>query len=908
MISAILVKKHMASDVLPFSLHSRKLHYLCFCIILCFSAALLFSDDRVHAADNEQTNPKNNASVITASGHDLSVSFTYGFEKSSKYGRQMNIIAEVKNSGNDFSGTIGILSLPNQTSEQTLYEVPCIIAAGETKRIELTATVSSSNWPSLIIKDDKENTILQKSFRVIMTADQSIVFAGVLTDEPDDINYIGSTGLAKLFLLDETTLPSTEAGLDSLDVLLISNFNTDRLSKEQIEAILQWTKKGGMLVFGTGGTAAKTLSAFQGSLFNGTIGEPKNRTTLLGMSRSEFQAMKEELYQTINQSLDNDELDEKRQQEEAKEAAAETGSDNETAQQTSDVITSSENGNRISKDEIDSLTLKPMPKDMISMEFENFTPVLSEEDGFDLILKNNYGNGTVLAAAFELGMPGRYRTSMGTRLYHIIENNFSETKQSQLTENEYDDFYSLSNALGVNNISSYPHLKLYFFILLAYALFTGPILYFILKKLDKRHLLWGLMPASCLACTTIIYLIGGSSRITEPYIHYLSFLTLDQTEESPEIAQEVYFNVTAPYNKKYSITLPGVTDADIRSDASYGASYFYSDEQPKESSYYKTAIYKDGSNETTLIMNDYASFHAGCFYCTSQKESSSITGGFDTSLKLKKDFTATGTLTNHLGVDLHQAVYICNGQLYVLGSMKNGDTVSLKDCETFTCNSAESLETVPSASGKLPLEAIAGGYGWSSDNTPLERQLYFAYRYYLSSDSSLFSDNGRIIAATENGNVDFLEDTGLSVSGLQLLDIRLTPAKLNSASVESLEQSFVSVIAGNTDYPSYRYLPDEQIMTYYIREPETVDSLVYQKSGNAELISSSYNDYIFKGTVSAYNILTGEYDVIFTGGNATAWQDLTPYISAEGQLTLRYNTDPSNDYMYTIPSLYLLRK
>ncbi len=843
-------------------------------------------------------------STLTASDNNLSVSFSYGFQKASKYGRKMNVLAYVTNNGKDFSGTIGILTIPTSNSKEILYENPCTIASGETKKFELTATVAYSNWPSLLIKDEQEHIMLQKSFHVTMTTQTDIVFTGILTDEPEMMDYISSAGLAKVFFLDEQTLPSTIDGLDSLDILMISNFNTNRLSSDQITAILEWTKQGGMLVFGTGSTAAKTLSAFQETVFNGTIGDAKKRTTLLGMSHQEFLTIKEELYSSINQALDYDELTASEQEEKAEQTeTAEVTVENQEDTKDAEVNISIENSNRLSKKDIDALTLKKMPKDMISMDFENFTPVLSENDGFHLILKNNYGKGVILAAAFELGIAGRYRTSMGTQLYHIITDNFSETAQARLNDSEFEGNYTLSRALGVNNLSSYPHLQLYFFILLLYAILAGPILYFILKKLDSRHLLWILMPVSCFICTIIIYIAGSSTRITEPYIHYLNFTKMDSSAKEDTISQEVYFNIAAPYNKKYSVALPNVSNVEIRGDNDYGMSYSYTDE-PKESSYYKTAIYKN-NQDTTLIMNDYASFQAACFRCNHNqvKKDTYLPGTFDTDLKTNEDLTLTGTLTNQLGIDLYQTAYLCNGKLYILGAMENNTTVSIEDCESFPFLSYDNLE-FSNASGESTLEQLAGGNGWYSDSDPLVRQIYYAYQYYLTSDSSLYSSSGRIIAITQAMPVDFLTDTGLSTSGLSVLDISVSPASLGTMRVEPLDQSFVSVIEGEQDYPNYRYLFNTQTMSYQIKNPENVLSLIYEEDSE-----STSNSSTFHGTITGYNLLTGEYDILFTGGTAGKCENLSPYLTADGELTLRFHPDSTNgDSSEIIPILYLLRK
>lgn len=40
-----------------------------------------------------------------------------------------------------------------------------------------------------------------------------------------------------------STLPASELGLDQLDVLLITDFDSGKLSGQQIEAVWEWVRK-----------------------------------------------------------------------------------------------------------------------------------------------------------------------------------------------------------------------------------------------------------------------------------------------------------------------------------------------------------------------------------------------------------------------------------------------------------------------------------------------------------------------------------------------------------------------------------------------------------------------------------------------------------------------------------------
>ena len=81
------------------------------------------------------------------------------------------------------------------------------------------------------------------------------LFIGVVSDEPEKLSYLDQVGVNYSMLRTKTIdlavydLPDTELGLDQLDVLLITDFNTQALTQEQTDAILEWVHRGGILLF-----------------------------------------------------------------------------------------------------------------------------------------------------------------------------------------------------------------------------------------------------------------------------------------------------------------------------------------------------------------------------------------------------------------------------------------------------------------------------------------------------------------------------------------------------------------------------------------------------------------------------------------------------------------------------------
>jgi len=859
------------------------------------AAASAVSND---SADSDHSTTFNssvtiNSSTVSASGKQLSVSFRFGFDKCIKFGRNMHIYAVVTNNGSDFTGTIGVLE-EYDSSDYSLYETACVLAAGETKVIEFSAPSPQNNWPILLIKDENEKTELTKSFRVTMTDDNTVIFTGVLTEEPDSMSYLSTVGTSKYFFFDETNFPSLAEGLDSLDILFISNFNTSLLNQKQIDAILEWTKQGGSLFFGTGPTATKTISAFENSLFVGTVGDTERRSTKLGMSEEQFRVLKQELYLDVQTQLDVEAMQE--QHSEAVDFVEDTVETTEENIETSDP--------RLS--EIDAFQLQSMPKDMVALSLDNFTPLLSEKDGFALILKQNYENGIVLVASFELGMEEEYK-NMGIQLYRIAKNNFSSVKKEQLNTSTYSSFpYTLSSILNEKNGKGFPHLQVFFLLLAAYAILAGPILYFVLKKLDKRHFIWLFMPAAGLLCTAIIYVIGTPTRITEPFIQYLSSLSIDQTTENTAVDHTVYFSVTAPYNRKYSVPLSNVSNVEIVSDRYNGYTYYDNEPSSKDSAFYTTGIYHNGTNESTLIMNDYSAFRPAIFSCSTQENALSESSRFDTELALDKEYSVTGTFTNNLGFDLLQTIYLYNNSIYVLGPMKNGESKDISTCDVGFFNASYGEGFMEN--GENILYFIAGQPWEDSSENGINRRIYYAFDYFLSHLQEDTSEHGTILAVTEDTQLNFLNETGLNTNGIQVLNIQTTPPSMKHGKLISLDTAFSSVIQGVTNFQDNRWLySEDQVQTYQIKHLQKLKALVYSAFGNMEFNDASADSYYpaFHGTISAYNITTGDYDQIFLSGTEGTLETLSDYIDKDGTLTLKF-TPSSSDDNEIIPYLYLL--
>lgn len=214
------------------------------------------------------------------------ISLTYGYDNSVKYNRDAAFHVQVTSKDADFSGKVHLLtsayrqdvyygsgslmSLPFGHRAYALsydnYGVSKVLELepGQSKTVTFTLPMTGcSPFVKIQLIGADGQIQAEKDFSLSVRTSSGEFLAGVLTDDPTGMQYLdglrtsaySSVSLAAV-LLDETTLEDTRAGLDMLDLLLVQDFDTDRLRTEQKEAIKRWVRDGGVLVQGGGQKAA----------------------------------------------------------------------------------------------------------------------------------------------------------------------------------------------------------------------------------------------------------------------------------------------------------------------------------------------------------------------------------------------------------------------------------------------------------------------------------------------------------------------------------------------------------------------------------------------------------------------------------------------------------------------------
>lgn len=491
----------------------------------------------------------------------ISATVSLGYKGKSKYGKYIRADVVVENGGGDFAGKFRVQYV--SSDKEAMVQKSFAVASGESKKVQFALPyIESGSSIRVALCDEDDKIVCDKWVAMDSDNDVSQLYIGTLSDSQDTMKHLTNalisdevsfgTGSSELvYELAYEDITEDAKMLDSLDVIVINDFDTGRFSKGQTDAIKKWVMGGGSLVLGSGANADKVLKAFSGELFQGTAGSVTSIKTNFGVSQKELTRLHGE-----------------------------------------------------------SLLNKKVPVDITQLNIQGSKAVLADGEE-KLMCAKDYGKGNVLVSEFSLALEGKASQLYSAVVAETIKENLSEARKNDMGNTNSQAVWQSAlyekDTLLLNETDSLPNLKLYAVILVIYVILAGPVAYIFTKKKDKRNLLWFVVPVLSVTFSIIVYLIGTATRIQKPYINYISTIELPEQGSASNHTNTI-FSITSSSNNPFQVKAKNGSDilpADINQDI-----FMYNQNWDDDEYNYGVEY---GADSTKLIMNRLSSFESAYF-------------------------------------------------------------------------------------------------------------------------------------------------------------------------------------------------------------------------------------------------------------------------------------------------------
>ncbi len=548
----------------------------------------------------------------------IGLDLRYGYDNTAKGGRRLPVDVTVSNSGGeDFSGTVQIMS---EESDGTLYRYDHPIQVGAESETEVRYYIplgTSARQLRVTVAGEDGTAAAERVVRLNISRDVPELFIGILSDEPDELDYLNGVGISystlrtRTFDLDEMDFSEDQVSLDLLDVLVVNNYKLRTLSEEQTAAIMDWVHSGGVLILGTGDRVDDTLGRFAPELLDDSYGTPGIRMINLG-----------EDY------------------------------------------------------ELDEPGAGMLAISCVDIPLHGGNVILSS-GGLALLTAAAKEQGVIAVAAFDMADIGVFCQDNPGYLDHLFTSLLGERRISRLAAEAYSGnssrFWSVQTLINTGDVDKLPNLFWYTAVTGVYLGLLGPGLYLFLKRRGLQ--LYYRRGVFCLSLVFagIVYLMGGSTRFRSTFYTYATILDVNDDF----ITDTTYLNIRSPYDRGYEVELnPEYTVLPITSGGTGGRDRDSVLTGPDAE--YQVCVARR-EDAVVIRSQNIAPFTPRYFRLDRKSENTGqegVVGEIDYF-----EGKISGSLTNQFPFPIENTTVLLYGNMVQLGRMEPGETKRLEEYE-----------------------------------------------------------------------------------------------------------------------------------------------------------------------------------------------------------------------------------
>lgn len=196
-----------------------------------------------------------------------------------------------------------------------------------------------------------------------------------------------------------------------------------------------------------------------------------------------------------------------------------------------------------------------------------------------------------------------------------------------------------------------------------YIVIVGPVLYFILKKKDKREKGWIFVPVFSFVFMGLVFLLAQSSSYKSGMINAISVIEM---KEGSHIAK-ADIGVAVKYANKGDVTF--TSDEKMPINVNMEDNYYRDSSSNKEKCAYRIFC----GNTTEVTFSDSQSWDTQYF---NTQKSVDLGGAIESNVEMK-DGRFVGEIINHTNVDFYRVVLMLDGYIQQFDALKAGESLQV---------------------------------------------------------------------------------------------------------------------------------------------------------------------------------------------------------------------------------------
>lgn len=621
---------------------------------------------------------------LTFTRSNIRVEMRVGNNNKIRYGRYAQLKADIDNWGSEFSGALQIsLSVGGK---KKIYQKDINVPEKQEGETAIYFPVRMDDNQITISLVSEGEVLYSKEVLLNVDYGGSESYIGICSDEQGLMGYLEEDQREAVYF-SVRSLPEDFRGLDMLDVLVISDVNMNLAQKRQVQAVTDWVKRGGTLVLADSGEG-KEVDAFDGGLFEYERGESFQILTSLGLTESDMglvrkrllaelkkqkveqvkfflrDRLSEALYQKWHDEIEQLEKDSSCLQRGGEIYNYLTRSYSPAGLRDFLALTPTKAEQRAA---IENVKIPRVSKRLSCLHTSNAQVLIQTGDEQPILQKKQIGLGVLLLSGISVSLKRSWWDVLGKEMnQHILENMPSQ-KARQLSregDNNFDEAGEIyQQGLRVTEGKRLPNLKFYAVLLAVYIFLIGPAVYLVLRRRRRWYLLWGSIPALAVVFSLLIYLTGTSTRVTGPYVNYLSQIQIDGTGQGN---MQTWLRVVYGKTGGYDTIFQGINTL---SSFDAGVEYHKRDAFASEEDYAEARYLVCQEEEGSRVQMQ------------KQPPFDGVVLKLEKTVKLNGNITADvasnemrlgGNVTNNLGITLRDCIIYHNGTVYSIGTLKPG--------------------------------------------------------------------------------------------------------------------------------------------------------------------------------------------------------------------------------------------